>query len=213
MKRILLLLTLVFSVLLFFNCNSASTKKEPVDYVNPLIGTSSSRWMLFPGPCLPFGMVKLSPDNTDEGQYKLGAGYEYKINSISGFSHVHSWMMSSMSTMPTTGELKIAVGTAEDPDAGYRSRIDNKNTEASAGYYSTILDDYSRYIISWRLTTTMAASDVTDTLEDALKVITHMISMATHKPKLARLYQEQAELHQLNDDPQSARLAYESAIQ
>ena len=40
------------------------------------------------------------------------------------------------------------------------------------GWYflSTILDDYSRYIISWRLTTTMAASDVTDTLEDALKV-------------------------------------------
>ena len=39
------------------------------------------------------------------------------------------------------------------------------------GWYflSTILDDYSRYIISWRLTTTMAASDVTDTLEDALK--------------------------------------------
>ena len=32
------------------------------------------------------------------------------------------------------------------------------------GWYflSTILDDYSRYIISWRLTTTMAASDVTD---------------------------------------------------
>jgi transposase InsO family protein len=39
------------------------------------------------------------------------------------------------------------------------------------GWYflSTILDDYSHYIISWRLTTTMAASNVTDTLEDALK--------------------------------------------
>ena len=38
------------------------------------------------------------------------------------------------------------------------------------GWYflSTVLDDYSRYIISWRLTTTMAASDVTDTLKDAL---------------------------------------------
>ena len=32
------------------------------------------------------------------------------------------------------------------------------------GWYflSTVLDDYSRYIISWRLTTTMSASDVTD---------------------------------------------------
>ncbi len=36
-------------------------------------------------------------------------------------------------------------------------------------YLSTILDDYSRYIISWRLCTGMAASDVSDTLADALK--------------------------------------------
>jgi len=37
------------------------------------------------------------------------------------------------------------------------------------GWYvlSTVLDDYSRYIISWRFTTTMAASDVNETLEDA----------------------------------------------
>ena len=31
----------------------------------------------------------------------------------------------------------------------------------------TIPDDYSHYIITWRLTTNMAAADVTDTLEDA----------------------------------------------
>ncbi len=35
-------------------------------------------------------------------------------------------------------------------------------------YLSTILDDYSRFIVAWRLCTTMAASDVTDTLDDAL---------------------------------------------
>jgi transposase InsO family protein len=32
-------------------------------------------------------------------------------------------------------------------------------------YFSTILDDYSRYIIAWRLCTTMQAADVTQTLE------------------------------------------------
>jgi len=32
----------------------------------------------------------------------------------------------------------------------------------------TILDDYSRYIIAWKLCTTMRADDVTDTLELAL---------------------------------------------
>ena len=36
-------------------------------------------------------------------------------------------------------------------------------------YLSTILDDYSRYIIAWKLCTNMRASDVTDTLEMALE--------------------------------------------
>jgi transposase InsO family protein len=54
------------------------------------------------------------------------------------------------------------------------------------GWYflSTVLDDYSRYIISWRLTTTMAASDVTDTLEDALKVTGLSTARVHHKPRL-----------------------------
>lgn len=37
-------------------------------------------------------------------------------------------------------------------------------------YLSTIMDDYSRYIITWRLCTSMKAKDVEDTLEDALRV-------------------------------------------
>jgi len=36
-------------------------------------------------------------------------------------------------------------------------------------YLSTILDDFSRYIIAWKLCTTMKAGDVTDTLEMALQ--------------------------------------------
>jgi len=35
-------------------------------------------------------------------------------------------------------------------------------------YLSTILDNYSRYIISWKLCTTMKARVVTDTLDIAL---------------------------------------------
>ena len=127
LKQISFIATIVIGLLLH-GCN-AYAHKEPVDYVDPLLGTSNSRWMLYPGPCLPFGMVKLSPDNTDEGQYQLGAGYEYNINSITGFGHVHSWMMGSFVTMPTTGEIKIAPGTADNPDSGYRSRINNKNTK------------------------------------------------------------------------------------
>jgi putative transposase len=36
-------------------------------------------------------------------------------------------------------------------------------------YLSTVLDDFSRYIIAWKLCTTMKAEDVTDTLDLALK--------------------------------------------
>jgi putative transposase len=32
-------------------------------------------------------------------------------------------------------------------------------------YLSTVLDDYSRYILAWTLTTTMAATDVATTLD------------------------------------------------
>ena len=130
----------------------AQHNKQPVDYVNHFLGTSSSRWMLFPGSCLPFGMIKLSPDNTDE--YNIDAGYEYKISSISGFGHVHSWNMGSFLTMPITGELKIKPGTKDDPDAGYRSRINHDNEIASPGYYTVILEDYG---IQVELTTTTRA--------------------------------------------------------
>ena len=34
-------------------------------------------------------------------------------------------------------------------------------------YLSTVLDDYSRFIVAWRLCTSMSASDVSDTLDDA----------------------------------------------
>jgi putative transposase len=36
-------------------------------------------------------------------------------------------------------------------------------------YLSTVLDDFSRYIIAWKLCTNMRAEDVTDTLDLALK--------------------------------------------
>jgi len=54
------------------------------------------------------------------------------------------------------------------------------------GWYflSTILDDYSRYIISWHLTTTMAASDVMDTLKDALEATGLIEVRVHHKPRL-----------------------------
>jgi putative transposase len=51
-------------------------------------------------------------------------------------------------------------------------------------YLSTILDDYSRYIIASKLCTTMKAEDVTDTLEMALTASGCDQAHVRHKPRL-----------------------------
>jgi putative transposase len=51
-------------------------------------------------------------------------------------------------------------------------------------YLSTILDDYSRYVVSWKLCSTMKAKDVTDTLELALEASGCDNDNVIHKPRL-----------------------------
>ena len=51
-------------------------------------------------------------------------------------------------------------------------------------YLSTILDDFSRYIIAWKLCTTMKAEDVTDTLQMALAASGCDSVRVVHKPRL-----------------------------
>jgi len=51
-------------------------------------------------------------------------------------------------------------------------------------YLSTILDDYSRYIIAWKLCTNMRAEDVTDTLDLALQASGCDQVHVVHKPRL-----------------------------
>lgn len=51
-------------------------------------------------------------------------------------------------------------------------------------YLSTILDDFSRYVIAWKLCTTMRAADVTDTLELALDASGCGRPTVLHRPRL-----------------------------
>ncbi len=51
-------------------------------------------------------------------------------------------------------------------------------------YLSTILDDYSRYIIAWKLCTTMKAGDVTDTLKLALRASGCDKAKVVQRPRL-----------------------------
>jgi len=51
-------------------------------------------------------------------------------------------------------------------------------------YLSTVLDDYSRYILSWKLFTTMNASDVQETLDKAIENTGVDQVKVKHKPRL-----------------------------
>jgi len=110
------------------------------DYADTKIGSAHSRWMIAPGPWMPFSMVKLSPDNQNEGWQ---AGYDPIFETIGGFSHIHEWTMAGLSIMPTNGKLIRKVGDEKNPDEGYRSRLNKETEEAPIGYYKAELTDYN----------------------------------------------------------------------
>ena len=147
MKKILLLLALA---------SALSAAAGPSRHVDPMIGTAGMGHT-FPGACVPFGGVQVSPD-TDTiphnvaGKYQpevysLCAGYRYDDPTIVGFSHTHlsgtgHSDLGDILLMPTIGPLHLNPGTAVHPETGYRSRFSHNSEVASPGYYAVTLDDY-----------------------------------------------------------------------
>ena len=118
---------------------SARQPFTPADYVDTKMGTAHSRWMIAPGPWMPFSMVKLSPDNQNPGWQ---AGYDPIYESVGTFSHIHEWTMAGLGTLPVNGPLKIKGGDQRAEGEGYRSKIDKATEEAPIGYYKVMLTDY-----------------------------------------------------------------------
>lgn len=134
----------------------AATAVAQVELVNPIIGTDGMGHT-FPGACVPFGIVQLSPDTDtiphnvngvyQPEVYAYCAGYQYHDPTIVGFSHTHlsgtgHSDLGDILLMPTTGALKLNPGTKDQPDAGYRSRFSHATEKAVPGYYEVKLDDY-----------------------------------------------------------------------
>ena len=112
------------------------------DYIDTRMGTAHSRWMIAPGPWMPFSMVKLSPDNQDSGWQ---SGYDPSFESIGTFSHIHEWTMAGLGIMPANGPLKTEIGSQSSLVKGansYRSAIDETSEETKVGYYKVDLTDY-----------------------------------------------------------------------
>ncbi|WP_031427505.1 GH92 family glycosyl hydrolase [Flavimarina sp. Hel_I_48] len=148
MNQIPLKITLKQAILLLFLPFFAlAQQSNPVDYVNPFIGTSNYG-ATNPGAIAPRGMASVSPFNVagridlnplEKDSQWLSNPYVHENKFLTGFSQVN---MSGVGcpdlgvilAMPITGELEtdyLKYGTT------YR------NEEAKAGYYSVELEKYN----------------------------------------------------------------------
>ena len=130
--------------------------RQPVDYVNPFIGASTSTakagvshglGKTFPGAATPFGLVQLSPNTITGGDN--GSGYSYEHTSIEGFAFTQmsgvGWYgdLGNFLVMPTSGPLKTSAGRSDQISGGYRSDYVKSTEKASPGYYRVVLGKYN----------------------------------------------------------------------
>ncbi|BDD12679.1 alpha-1 2-mannosidase (plasmid) [Fulvitalea axinellae] len=130
--------------LLLFLCVTGAWAQKPVDYVNPMIGTTNYG-ATHPGAQLPRGMISVSPFNVEGSQNKIekdagwnSRGYIYENSFLTGFTHVNlSGVgcpdLGTVMLMPTTGKV------SPHPD-DYGTTY--KNEVSKAGYYSVDLNKY-----------------------------------------------------------------------
>lgn len=150
-KYFLTLLCVTILMKFCLEAQNISQEKDYTIYVNPFIGTGaldsfSLSGSNFPGACLPFGMVQLSPDSREYPDDPC-SGYEYKDNTILGFSHTHlngtgCPDLYDFLFMPFGGDIKWKAGSDDGKITGFRSKYQHSNEKASPGYYSVLLDDY-----------------------------------------------------------------------
>lgn len=112
------------------------------DLVNPFVGTGG-HGHTFPGACVPFGMVQLSPDTRPNGttDWDGASGYHYSDSVIYGFSHTH---LSGTGVSDLCDVLLMPFGrtknTSKAPDQ-WSSGFDHEKEEAYAGCYTVYLPD------------------------------------------------------------------------
>lgn len=108
--------------------------EDPVDLVDPLIGTATPRYDYFAAAALPFGMVALSPD-TKHGELWNG-GYRHGDPFILSFSHVHNIQLAGVPVMPLTGGNTAHLGL----DAN-KATFSRATEIAKPGYHRLELTD------------------------------------------------------------------------
>lgn len=138
-KKIVLAFSLFYS--LTISAQIVTKVTDPVDWVNPLMGTDSkhslSNGNTYPSIGLPWGMNMWTPQTGKMGD---GWQYQYSADKIRGFKQTHQpspWMndYGQFSIMPVTGKLRVK----EDDRASWFS---HKAEEVKPYYYSVYLADH-----------------------------------------------------------------------
>lgn len=142
-----------FLILLLFPF--ALNAQNPIQYVDPLIGTapattesarkhseagSELKGQTFPAVGRPFGMTQWTPE-TRTTEIKCISPYYYNDKFITGFRATH-WM--SGSCTQDYGSLTLMPFTASKPDTVRNpvSEFNHRNETATPAYYSILLERY-----------------------------------------------------------------------
>ena len=170
LKNTLLVNGLLTTLLCCFGCSLMAQIKQPVDYVNPLIGTEKSshhtvwesRGATFPGVLLPFGMVQITPD-----------GYMYSDKKISSFSFINHasgyFSNGSFNLMPFTGDSigveKIASGFdhVDEIATPYFYQVKLKNAGLSAAFTATKRTALCQFTFSTSTVGHLVLADINNT--------------------------------------------------
>ena len=142
-KRVALsyLFLLVFAQFSFAQTEIIDSIDNPVDYVNPLMGTDSSPGLsngnTYPAVAVPWGMNFWTPQTGTMGD---GWAYTYNANKIRGFKQTHQpspWMndYGQFALMPVTGGMKFK----QEDRASWFS---HKAEESTPYYYKVYLADH-----------------------------------------------------------------------
>ena len=144
-KRHLLGAALAIATALPAQAQTGSADYDPVDYVNPFIGTTNYG-TTNPGAVCPQGMMSVVPfnvmgaveGNRDKDSRWWSTPYEHNNVFFTGYAHVNLSgvgcpELGSLLLMPTTGELEVDY-------MKYGSHYTDE--QASPGYYSNILTKY-----------------------------------------------------------------------
>ena len=139
MQKLLVVICVLF-IITNVSAQEISHNNDPVDYVNPLMGSDSkpslSNGNTYPAIALPWGMNLWTPQTGKMGD---GWAYQYNADKINGFKQTHQpspWMndYGAFAIMPITGKIRFS-------EKDRASWFSHKTEIAKPYYYKVYLAD------------------------------------------------------------------------